>query len=129
MPDLFQLTKSFEAPENLGDIVNTAVEELREEKSATESEFSRTTVVSEDIISNISSKLQSIKNDFRKGIEQLENKLEQKKKQIYQLDETKNLVQRKVNDSITSWNEILQGLPSGIIDATSTDIAELILKK
>ena len=53
----------------------------------------------------------------------MENKLEQNKKQITQLDETKNLVQRKVNDSITSWNEILQGLPNGIVDTTLTDIA------
>ena len=123
MPELFELTKSFEAPENLGAIVNTAIEELREEKSATESELSNSTDVSKDIISKISSKLQSIQNDSRKIIEQLENKLEQNKKQISQLDETKNLVQRKVNDSITSWNEILQGLPSGIIDTTLTDIA------
>ena len=109
MPELFELTKSFEAPENLGSIVNTAIEELREEKSATESELSNSADVSKDIVSKISSKLRSIQNDSRKIIEQLENKLEQNKKQISQLDETKNLVQRKVNDSITSWNEILQG--------------------
>ena len=48
-----------------------------------------------EIISKISSKLQSIQNDSRKIIEQLENKLEQNKKQITQLDETKNLVQKK----------------------------------
>jgi len=123
IPELFKLTKSFEAPDNLDTIVNAVVEELREEKATIESELFNSKDILEDIISQLSSKLQSIQNDSRNNIEQLENKLEQSKKLISQHDESKKLIQRKLDDSTASWNQILQGLPDGIIDATSIDIA------
>jgi hypothetical protein len=123
MPDLFELSKRLEVPDDLESIVTAKIETLREEEATIESEVGDHNSSINDIVSRLSSELNSKQDELEYTISEFEGKMNESQGLIENLDSNRNKIQRKTNDCIESWNEILQGLPNGIIDASLQDIA------